>query len=93
MSESNAALPYDEPTIEIVLVQSSFLLILNIINWALDSILYCGLIGQILVGIIWGTPGGQILSPETERVVVQLGYIGLILLVFEGCTSLTGSFT
>ncbi|KAK1763966.1 Sodium/hydrogen exchanger family-domain-containing protein [Phialemonium atrogriseum] len=82
-SSGEAALAYHEPSIVVILVQSSFLLFLNVLNWALDSLLYCGLIGQILVGIAWGTPGAQILSIEAEHAVVQLGYLGLILLVFE----------
>ncbi|KAJ9157849.1 Cation/H+ exchanger [Pleurostoma richardsiae] len=83
-TSSDAALAYHEPSIVTILVQSSFLVLLNVLNWALDALLYCGLIGQILIGIAWGTPGGQILSQDAEHVVVQLGYLGLILLVFEG---------
>lgn len=67
-----------------ILIHSSFLLLLNLLNWAIDTVLYCGLIGQILVGIAWGTPAGQLLSVEAEEVVVQLGYLGLILIVYEG---------
>lgn len=78
------ALPYHEPTIQTLLIQSSFLIVLNGINHVLDSIMYSGLVGQILVGIAWGTPGGDILETHAQEVIVQLGYIGLILLVFEG---------
>jgi hypothetical protein len=59
-------------------------LLLNIANAALDRIVYCGLLGQVLVGIAWGTPGAKWLTTHMEEVIVQLGYIGLILLVFEG---------
>jgi len=79
-----AALAYHEPTITTILIQSSFLILLNVLNWALDSLLYCGLIGQILVGIAWGTPGAGLLTRDAEDIVVQLGYLGLILMVFEG---------
>ena len=79
-----AALLYREPSIEVILVQSSFLVLLNVLNWALDSLLYCGSIGQILVGIAWGVPGGNILGADAENIAVQLGYLGIILLVFEG---------
>ncbi|KAI1175378.1 cation/H+ exchanger [Nemania sp. FL0916] len=81
---NEAALPYHEPSIETILIQASFMILLNLFNWALDAILYCGLIGQILVGIAWGTPGGKILSSDAEQIFVELGYVGLILLVFEG---------
>ncbi len=79
-----SALSYHEPGIVTILTLSSFLLLLNIINYALDRVAYCGLIGQILVGIAWGTPGANWLSDDVQHPVVQLGYLGLILLVYEG---------
>jgi len=84
MSSSQVSLPYHEPSIVNVLVQSSFLLVLNIINHFLNNLLYCGLLGQILIGVAWGTPGGKWLGVQAEEIVVQLGYLGLILLVYEG---------
>lgn len=86
-SETAPSLPYHEPAVVTILVQTSFLLLLNVVNAALDRILYCGLLGQVLVGIAWGTPGAKWLSVDVEEVVVQLGYLGLILLVFEGAPS------
>lgn len=80
---STFALSYHEPDIGTILTLSSFLLLLNIVNYALDRIVYCGLIGQILVGIAWGTPGANWLSADVQQAVMQLGYIGLILLVYE----------
>lgn len=87
-SSDAASLPYHEPGIITILILVSFLLLLNIVNAALDRVLYCGLLGQVLIGIAWGTPGAKWLSSEVEEVVVQLGYIGLILLVYEGASSL-----
>jgi hypothetical protein len=79
-----ASLPYQEPGIVNILLQSSFLLLLNATNFLLDRTLYCGLLGQVLLGTAFGTPGAKWLSIETEKVFVQLGYLGLLLLVFEG---------
>jgi hypothetical protein len=87
-SDSASSLPYHEPDIITILVQTSFLLLLNIINAALDRVLYCGLLGQVLIGIAWGTPGAKWLSLSVEETMVQLGYLGLILLVYEGMSSL-----
>lgn len=86
MSEDTASLPYEEPGIVTILILSSFLLLLNAINHALDKLVYCGLIGQILIGIAWGQPGTQWLSREVQDAVMQLGYLGLILMVYEGMT-------
>jgi hypothetical protein len=84
MEAAAPSLPYHEPGIVTILVLTSFLLLLNILNAALDRVLYCGLLGQVLVGIAFGTPGAKWLSLNTEETVVQLGYLGLILLVYEG---------
>ena len=81
---TQAALAYHEPSIVAILSQSSFLLVSNTLDYIVNSLLNCGLIGQILVGVAWGTPGGQILSRGVEDTMVQLGYVGLILIVFEG---------
>ena len=85
MSSSRvAALPYVEPGIVAVLTQSSFLFLLNVVNHVLDKLICCGLLGQLLIGVAWGTPGMRLLGEDVESVVVQLGYLGLILLVYEG---------
>jgi Kef-type K+ transport system membrane component KefB len=82
-----ASLPYHEPSIIVIAILSCFLLLLSLVNYGLDKIAYCGLIGQIALGIAWGTPGAKWLSREVEDAIVQLGYLGLILLVFEGNAS------
>ena len=79
-----AALPYQVPTIENILILSSFLFLLNVINNVLDRVIYCGLIGQVLIGVAFGTPGAKWLHNSTEEIIVHLGYIGLILLIYEG---------
>ncbi|KAF4944567.1 hypothetical protein FSARC_14638 [Fusarium sarcochroum] len=79
-----ASLSYHEPTITVIAILSGFLLLLNLLNYGLDKVAYCGLIGQVALGIAWGTPGAKWLSRELEDAVVQLGYLGLILIVFEG---------
>ncbi|KAG4436183.1 hypothetical protein IFR05_008343 [Cadophora sp. M221] len=83
-SAPTSFLPYHEPGIVIILIQTSLLLVLNIVNTILDRLIFCGLLGQVFIGVAWGTPGAKWLSVETEHVIVQLGYLGLILLVYEG---------
>ncbi|KAI0799259.1 Sodium/hydrogen exchanger family-domain-containing protein [Xylaria sp. FL0064] len=67
-----------------LLISSTFLLALNIINSVLDRTLACGLVGQVLVGTAWGQPGAQWLSLDFQRAVASLGYTGLILVVYAG---------
>ena len=84
MSNEESFLPYHEPDIVTILIQSSLLLVLNVVNTIFDKLIFCGLLGQVFVGVAWGTPGAKLLDDGFEDVVVQLGYLGLILLVFEG---------
>ncbi|KIW09552.1 uncharacterized protein PV09_00425 [Verruconis gallopava] len=82
--EAASSLPYREPDIVSILTLTSFLLLSNLVNYVLDRVLYCGLLGQILIGVAWGTPGARWLDEGLETAIVQLGYLGLILLVHEG---------
>lgn len=88
-TSESASLPYEEPNILTILILSSFLLLLNAVNHALDKLIFCGLVGQVILGIAWGTPGARLLDIETEHVIVNLGYLGLILLVYEGMFPVT----
>ncbi|WPG99145.1 Hypothetical protein R9X50_00195600 [Acrodontium crateriforme] len=83
-STTTASLPYREPGIVNILIVSSFLLVLNAVNYILDKLVYCGLEGQLFIGIAWGAPGANWLSPALQQSVVELGYLGLILIVYEG---------
>lgn len=83
-SEGTSSLPYHEPGIVTILIISSFLLLLNVVNYILDRLVYCGLVGQLFIGVAWGMPGADWLSHELQHSIVQLGYIGLILIVYEG---------
>ncbi|EWZ29047.1 Sodium/hydrogen exchanger family-domain-containing protein [Fusarium oxysporum Fo47] len=84
MATAKTSLPYHEPGIVTILIQTSFVLLLNVVNFLLDRTLYCGLLGQVFLGVAWGTPGAKWLTVEAEEVIVQLGYLGLLLLVYEG---------
>lgn len=81
-----AYLPYVEPGLDVILPLSTFIFILNITRDVLDNFLYCGLIGEIFIGILYGMPttGTSWLGMEIQETVQNLGYLGLICLVFEG---------
>ena len=57
-------------------------------DWLAGVIVRAGLIGQIVVGLIYGAPIGNILPIEWQETFVALGYLGLILIVFEGIATL-----
>ena len=83
---SNDAGPssYLESNILTIIVRSSFILVLNIDDNILDRVAYCGLIGQILIGVAWGAPGIKLLPNSVEEIAVQLGYLGLLVIFHEG---------
>jgi len=81
---SPSFLPYHEPSILPLLILTSLLLLLNILSTIFDQLLFCGLLGQVFIGVAYGTPGAKLLDEEVENVIVQLGYLGLVLLVYEG---------
>ncbi|KAK0620720.1 Cation/H+ exchanger [Immersiella caudata] len=79
-----AFLEYHEPNIIAILTLISFFFFLAIADWVADKIVRAGLIGQIVVGLIYGVPVGNILAIEWQETFLALGYIGLILIIFEG---------
>lgn len=81
---TDAAFTYDEPPITTLLGWTGFLLALNLIDVGLDKLIYCGLIGQLFIGILWGTSGAKWSDHETEAVIQEMGYLSLIMLVYEG---------
>ncbi|PYH75408.1 Sodium/hydrogen exchanger [Aspergillus uvarum CBS 121591] len=77
-------LPYHEPGIVDILILISFFFILSLAEWASAKIIRAGIIGQIAVGIIYGKPLADILELDWQKTFLFLGYVGLILIIFEG---------
>lgn len=72
-----------------ILILISFLFFLAISEWISNRILRAGLIGQIIVGLVYGVPVGNILAAEWQETFMALGYIGLVFIIFEGMLVLT----
>lgn len=66
----------------------SFFLFLSLAEWLSAKIIRAGLIGLIAVGIIYGKPLADILNHEWQETFIALGYVGLILIIFEGTPTL-----
>ena len=84
MSNTTRSFAYVEPTIVSLLILSSFIYLLNVARSIVHRLLYAGLIGEILIGIIYAAPLANILKPEWQQTILDFGYLGLLLLVFEG---------
>ncbi|KAL2129758.1 hypothetical protein VTI74DRAFT_7328 [Chaetomium olivicolor] len=75
---------YLEPSIISILTLVSFFLLLAIAEWLADKVIRASLIGHIIVGLIYGLPIANVLARDWQETFLALGYIGLILLIFEG---------
>lgn len=86
---SGGAAILKQPTPVQTLILGSYFYLLNLFRWAFEKTLHAGLVGEIALGIIYGTPLAGILTNEWEETLWQVGYIGLMLIVFEGTPALT----
>ncbi|CAP87133.1 Pc24g02250 [Penicillium rubens Wisconsin 54-1255] len=81
---ANSFLPYHEPGTIDILIVVSFFFFLSLARWVSATAIQAGIIGQIAVGIIYGVPLANILEHHWQETFVTLGYVGLILIIFEG---------
>jgi Kef-type K+ transport system membrane component KefB len=83
---SNVApsLSYVKPSLQTILTLSAFLLSLNVLHDVFDRLLYAGILAQVVLGAVFGAPLANILSADVQSAVQSLGYLGLLLLVYEG---------
>ncbi|CAJ2511789.1 Uu.00g074140.m01.CDS01 [Anthostomella pinea] len=77
-------LPYHEPGVVDILILVSFFTFLWLAEYISTKFIRAGLIGLIAVGIIYGQPLANILQHDWQETFLYLGYIGLILIIFEG---------
>jgi Kef-type K+ transport system membrane component KefB len=75
---------YHEPGIVQILIIISFFFFLSLAEWFSAKIIRAGIIGQIAVGIIYGKPLADILEGPWQETFLAIGYVGLILIIFEG---------
>ena len=78
------AISYEEPSLIHLLVLASFLYLTNTARVVADYFLYAGIVAEIAFGIVYGSPLGSLLPADWETTFTALGYLGLILVVFEG---------
>ena len=65
-------LQYHEPDTISILVLISFFFFLSSLGWVFNKAIRAGLIGQILVGILYGAPVGNILDIEWQETFMAL---------------------
>lgn len=81
---ANGFLQYHEPGIIDILVLVSFFCLLSALGWAFHKLTRARLLGQILLGVLYGTPVGNLLRAQWQETFMALGYVGLILIIVQG---------
>ncbi|KAJ7121046.1 Cation/H+ exchanger, partial [Mycena epipterygia] len=72
------------PEIPLILTVSSFLYLINIAERVFTRFINAGLLGSLCIGIVFGPQVSGILPDTTiQTTFIALGYIGLLLIVFE----------
>ncbi|BGP36304.1 hypothetical protein JCM10450v2_000200 [Rhodotorula kratochvilovae] len=61
----------------------SFLYLAQVARAIANRVFYAGLLGEIAVGVVYG-PVAKILRVEWQETFLLVGYLGLVLIVFEG---------
>lgn len=80
----SSSIQYELPTTEQTLLLGAFLFLLSATYQVAQRILHAGPLGQILLGALYGAPLGNLLPNHFQTACIDIGYVGLILLVFEG---------
>ncbi|KAI9002651.1 Sodium/hydrogen exchanger family-domain-containing protein [Gaertneriomyces semiglobifer] len=78
------AFPFTELPVDKVLILISFMVLLTIGRGIFSLALKAPLLGEIVVGLIFGTPLLDLLGISYQTTFSALGYLGLISMVFEG---------
>ncbi|KAG8993930.1 Hsp70 ATPase ssc1 [Tulasnella sp. JGI-2019a] len=76
--------PYGPLNAVDVLVLSSFIYLLNVSRHVAKYLISAGSVGELIIGMIYGTPITQWLHEYLQKATHDLGFIGVILLIFEG---------
>ncbi|PPR07807.1 hypothetical protein CVT26_014991 [Gymnopilus dilepis] len=75
--------PYAQPDIPNLLALGSYLYLLSCTSSLAGTIVNAPLLGPLITAILLGPNLAGLLTPATQDISINLGYIGLILIVFE----------
>ncbi|OSX60686.1 hypothetical protein POSPLADRAFT_1147337 [Postia placenta MAD-698-R-SB12] len=76
--------PYSQPSLPDLLIIASFIYLLNVVRIAADLALHAGIVAELFLGMVYGSPLAGILPWSWETTFIVMGYLGLVLIVFEG---------
>ncbi|KND02607.1 uncharacterized protein SPPG_03060 [Spizellomyces punctatus DAOM BR117] len=81
---SAAAFLFQEVPVSTILILLGFLVLLNFARTLFTIALRAGLVGEIAIGLVFGTPLLDLLGVGLQETFAALGYLGLLSIVFEG---------
>ncbi|KAJ7662167.1 Cation/H+ exchanger [Mycena polygramma] len=77
------AVAYITPEAPLILTLGSFLYLINVAETVFARLINAGLLGSLFIGVVFGSEASGILPETIQSTFVALGYIGLLLIVFE----------
>ncbi|KAJ7121038.1 Cation/H+ exchanger [Mycena epipterygia] len=77
------AISYTTPEVPLILTVSSFIYLINVAEHGFTRFINAGLLGSLCIGIVFGSQVFGILPDTIQTTFIALGYIGLLLIVFE----------
>ncbi|WVQ76174.1 hypothetical protein IAR50_005832 [Cryptococcus sp. DSM 104548] len=75
---------YEEPSTSALLIFSTYIWLLNLARWVVQRYTGAGLLGEIAIGMVFGSPLAEWLQIDWQDTMVIVGYIGLLAIVLEG---------
>ncbi|KAJ7231999.1 Cation/H+ exchanger [Mycena rebaudengoi] len=82
---------YITPELPLLLTVSSFLYLINVAEALFTRYINAGLLGSLCIGILYGSQVADILPAAVQTTFITLGYVGLLLIIFEAGLSTTMS--
>jgi len=80
---SHLQVPYNPPGIPQLLSISGYLYLLSFTSTLFSQVIGAPLLGPLLVGILFGPVLAGLIPESAQRTFIDLGYVGLLLIVFE----------
>ncbi|KAJ7846025.1 Cation/H+ exchanger [Mycena olivaceomarginata] len=74
---------YTTPEVPLILTVGSFFYLVNVAEAVFARFVNAGLLGSLCVGILFGPEVSNIIPEAIQSAFVTIGYIGLLLIVFE----------
>ncbi|KAJ6591305.1 Cation/H+ exchanger [Mycena vulgaris] len=77
------AIAYTTPDVPLTLTVCAFLYLMNVAEAVFARYINAGLLGSLCIGIVFGSEVSGILPEAVQSTFITMGYIGLLLIVFE----------